>query len=328
MTILMIDRRKLLAGAGIAGAAVMAPAVLRAQSYAKKPVRIVVGNSAGGSNDILARMVAPVMAEELGQPVTVENRPGAAGGLGLSAVVNSAPDGHTLFCSSMAIVATRHTYANPVADPVTDLEHITTLGTADFVFNINADVPAKDLQEFIAYSKANPGKLKVGSPGQGGDIHLQGELFKLRTGIEMNTVHYSQVGALLNDVLTNQIQLALNAVRLVAPHIKAGKLRPLFVASKEREPQIPDVPTSAELGLKDLDVITTCFGMHAPQKTPQPILDQIYKATVKGIEVNREKLVGSGYKPLGDSPESFRARIDAFDRVFAEVAKAAHIKVG
>lgn len=328
MTRLTINRRNLLLGTGVAGAVVMAPAILRAQSYATKPIRMIVGNSAGGSNDIMARMIAPVMAEELGQPVTVENKPGAAGGLGLQTVVSAPPDGHTLFCSSMAIIATRHTYAKPVADPVTELEHITTIGTGDFMFTVNADVPAKNLQEFIAYTKANPGKLKVGSPGQGGDIHLQGELFKLRTGIEMNTVHYSQVGALLNDVLTNQIQLALNAVRLVAPHIKAGKLRPLFVASREREPQFPDVPTSVELGLKDLEVITTCFGLHAAKNTPQPILDQVYKAALKGIDANREKLSGAGYKPIGDSPASLRARIDAFDRVFAEVAKAAHIRVG
>lgn len=328
MTKLHISRRRVLIGAGLAGAAVMAPAVLRAQSYATKPIRMIVGNSAGGSNDIMARMIAPIMAEELGQPVTVENRPGAAGGLGLSTVINAPPDGHTLFCSSMAIVATRHTYAKPVADPVTDLEHLTTIATGDFVFTINADVPANNLQEFIAYAKANPGKLKIGSPGQGGDIHLQGELFKMRAGIEMSTVHYSQVGSLLNDVLTNQIQLALNAVRLVAPHIKAGKLRPLFVASNDREPQLPNVPTSAELGLKDMNVITTCFGLHAAKNTPPAILDQVYKAGIKGIDANREKLTSGGFKPIGDTPASFRARIDAFDRVFAEVAKAAHIQVG
>jgi tripartite-type tricarboxylate transporter receptor subunit TctC len=327
MSDMMVNRRKVLLGAGALGASIAFPAVVRAKSYASKPIRMIVGNSAGGSNDILARLIAPIMSEELGQPITVENRPGAAGSIGMAAAMNSPADGHTLFCSSMAIIATKHTYAKKAADPVTDLEHITTIGSGDFTFTVNSDVPARDYEEFVALARSQLSKLKVGSPGLGGDIHLVGELFKIRAGVNLDTVHYSQVGNLVNDLLTNQIQLGINAIRITAVHIKAGKLRPLFVASTEREPMFPDTPTSIELGLKDMHKISSCFGLHAPKGTPPEIVEQLNKAAVSAINASKERMIGAGYKPIGDTPASFRERINDFDRIFAEVAQTAKVRV-
>ena len=324
-----ITRRSFLGGPVALGATVASPAVLRAQSFATRPVRMVVGNAAGGINDFMARLIAPIMAEEFGQPVVVDNRPGAAGNLGLGLAVRAAPDGHTLFASSSVMLATAHTHVSKPANPVTDLDHITMIGSGAFTFTYNANVPAQNYAEFVELAKREPGKLKHGTPGAGGNIHLAAELFKIRAGIQLTPVHYSSAGAILTDVLNNEIQLAINAIQLTAGHIRAGKLRPLFVASGEREAEVPEMPTSVELGLKDMDRITNWFGLHAPKGTPPGILRQIHAAAVKAIraEDSGRRLAAGGFKPIGDSPEAFTARLVSDDKIFAEVAQTAAIRI-
>lgn len=329
MTDHFLSRRHLLGTAGALAGLVACPAVLRAQSYATKPIRLIVGNAAGGTNDASARLIAPVLAEELGQPVLVENRPGAAGNLGLGLAARAAPDGHTLFCSSSVMLATSHTHVNKPADPVADLEHITMLCDGFFTFSVNADVPARDYAGLLALAKSQPGKLKHGSPGAGGNIHLAAELFKLRAGVEMPAVHYSSAGAIITDVLQNQIQMCITGIQLTIGHINAGKLRGLFVASKEREQLLPSMPTSVELGIKDLERITNWFGLHAPKGTPAGALKQIQAATQKALKLDevRSKLAAGGFKAIGDSSESFAARILSDDKVFAEAASASKVRI-
>lgn len=325
----MTGRRAFIAGSLAAAGAIASPAVVRAQSFATKPIRIIVGNAAGGTNDFSARLIAPVLAEELGQPVVVENRPGAAGNLGLGLAVRAAPDGHTLFASSSVMLAAGHTHVNKPANPVADLEHITMLCDGAFTFSIHPDVPARTLPELIALAKKEPGKLRHGTPGAGGNIHLCAELMKLRAGIDMPAVHYSSAGAILTDVLQNQIQMCITAIQLTIGHIKAGKLHGLFVASNTREALLPEMPTSVELGLKDLDRITNWFGLHAPKGTPPQVVKQIHAATVKALRLpdSITKLGAGGFKAVGDSAEAFTARMIADDKVFAEAATAAKVRI-
>jgi tripartite-type tricarboxylate transporter receptor subunit TctC len=227
------------------------------------------------------------------------------------------------------MLATLHTHVNKPANPVTDLEHITMLGSGAFTFTVNAGVPAATYPEFIALAKREPNKMKHGTPGAGGNIHLVAELFKIRAGIEMVAVHYSAAGSILTDVLQNEIQMAINAIQLTAPHIRAGKLRGLFVAATEREPDVPDMPTSAELGLKDLDLLRNWFGLHAPKGTAPDVLAQIHAATIKALNVPeaRKKLVDGGFRPGGESPREFEATIRTDDRIFAEVAKTSGVRI-
>lgn len=323
-------RRRFLAAAAAAGAMLAAPSILRAQSYATRPITIVVPNAAGGGNDLFARLIQPVMQEELGKPVLVENRPGAAGNIGLVYARDAAPDGHTLFCSSSGMMATAHTHANAPGNPVDLFEHITMLVVGNFTFTIPASLGPKDYAGFRELVLANPGLHKHGTPGAGANIHLSAELFKLNEGLDMPAIHYKGSADIMTDLLSNQIQMANNAISTTAQHIRAGSLTPIFTAATERETEIEGIPTSVELGIKDVDKINNWYALHAPKGTPDDILDQVHAAAVKAIGTPEalEKARAAGMKPVGDSRADFVARMKADDAIFASVAKATGIRVG
>ncbi|MDE3831399.1 tripartite tricarboxylate transporter substrate binding protein (plasmid) [Sinorhizobium meliloti WSM1022] len=325
-----LSRRSVLKVAAASVATLAAPSVLRAKSFATKPVTIIVGNAAGGANDTLARLLQPVLEAELGKPVLVENRPGAAGNLGLSLAMQAAPDGHTLFCSSSVMLATAHTHINSPGSPLEGLEHITMIGDGNFTYTAPTATGAKNYEEFRALVKGKPGEIRHGTPGAGGNIHLSAELLKLREKLDMPAIHYKAAGDLITDLLSNQIQLAINAIQLTEPHIRSGKLVPLFTAGKEREKRVEGVPTSVELGIKDMERITNWFALHAPKGTPESILAELHAASVKSIKSQPavEKMTAGGWTPVGDSREAFTARLKSDDAIFGEVARETGIRIG
>jgi tripartite-type tricarboxylate transporter receptor subunit TctC len=325
MTLSLLSRRLLLAAA--AGALLPAPA--SAKDFPTQPVRLIVGTAAAGLNDYVARLVAPIMERELGQPVVVDNRPGAANKLALGVVAKATPDGHTLLVSSSAVLATAVTHSAMPADPIRDLEHISMIADGSFTFTLNSKVPAATTGEFIALAKKEPGKLKFGASGSGSAIHLAGEVFAQRSGIKLVAVQYTSAGQRVADLLANQIQMSINAIQVTGQHIKTGELKPLFVASTLREPGFPDIPTSVELGIPDVDKVSNWFGLHAPKGTPAPVLAKLHAAVTKAVADPdvREKLVSGGLRPIGDKPEEFLARLKGDEVIFREAAASANIRV-
>ncbi len=320
-----LSRRALLAGTVIT---LSANPVL-AKDFPTQPIRLIVGTAAAGLNDHVARLVAPIMERELGQPVIVDNRPGAANKLALGLVAKAAPDGHTLLVSSSAVLATAVTHSAMPADPIKDLEHISMIADGSFTFTVNAKVPATNVKEFIELAKKEPGKLKFGASGSGSAIHLSGEVFAQRAGIKLVAVQYVSAGQRVTDLLANQIQMSINAIQVTGPHIKTGDLRALFVASAVREPGFPDIPTSVELGIPDVDKVSNWFGLHAPKGTPAPVLKALQDAVVKAVRDPgvTDKLVQGGLRPIGDTPAQFLARLQGDEKIFREAAISANIKV-
>ncbi|MFV0493409.1 MAG: Bug family tripartite tricarboxylate transporter substrate binding protein [Pseudorhodobacter sp.] len=322
MTTISIKRRGFMAGAAAAGGLLAAPGLLRAQSYATDTVRIIVGNAAGGSNDTLARFIAPVMERELGQPVIVVNRPGAGSMIGLTEVLGAKPDGHTIFCSSAAVLSVAHMNENPPGNPVTDLEHITTIGEGAFRIVINIENGIETYDQMITHLKENPGSLRHATPGFGGNIHLMTEIFKNRAGIDMPAVHYNSVGNILTDLLGNEIQVGFTGPHLTKPYIEEGKLYPLATTGTMDDADYPDIPKTIDLGLTDVDKFRNWFGLHVPKGTGDDIVNQIYEATKAALQ---DPDVESGIKANnfligGITPAEFTEVMVSEDKVYAEAA--------
>jgi tripartite-type tricarboxylate transporter receptor subunit TctC len=325
-----ITRRRLLGGVLPSMAALACPSIAVAQRFPDRPIRLLVGFAPGGGTDALARLVASGMTEVLRQQVVVENRSGANGNLATAAVVQARPDGYTLLLSSAAqIVVSPATFTTMPVDPVGDLSHLTMVGDGDFFVAINAQLPAANAAEFIALAKAQPGKFNYGTAGAGGILHLAGELFKLRAGIDMAAVHYRGAGAVIPELISGQIQVGIDGASTMEPNIKAGRVRPLFVMAKQRSPVLPDVPTVREAGLAQLDEISNWYGLHGPRGMPSSIAEQLRDAAQKAVNdpVIKERAAAIGLLPVQDTPASFTARIKAELANYREVAKAADIKV-
>lgn len=330
-----LSRRTILrasAAATLAGMASSIAPLAFAQSAAAwptKPIKFIVGFTPGGGADILPRLVAPVMSEYLGQQIIVENRSGAAGNLATTYVAKAPPDGYTILASSVGqIVVSPHTSATLPVNPLTDLKHISMVAEGDQLLNINASVPARNVAEFIALAKKAPGTLFYGDAGAGGSMHLFLEYFAMLAGIEMRAVHYRSTPQLLPDFLTNRVQMSINGFRVVEDHIKDGKLRPLMLVGKKRDPRYPNVPTAAELGFKPLEVGSNWFGLHAPKDTPDAIVQRLHAALVAALKTDAVKLgmETNGVRAVGDTPQAFSARIAADYEAFGKVARAANIR--
>lgn len=322
-------RRLLVAGTGLA-ASLALPGLAKAQGQAwpTRPVKLVVGFAPGGLTDALPRLLTGPMSERLGQPVIVENKAGAAGNIATSFVAKSAPDGHTLLASGVGqIVVLPHTTTMDV-NPMTDLEHISMVGEGDQILNIAAGVPARNLAEFIAYAKQNPGKVFFGDAGAGGNQHLYLEYFRMLAGLQMQGVHYRGGGPMMADLLANRVQISLNAPSVVEPHIASGKLRPLMIVGKKRNPKMPDVPTCAEAGFKDMEPCSNWFGLHAPKGTPAPVMQRIHAALLESLQTAPVKagLAELAVDVVASTPQAFSARIANDFALFGRVAKQANIR--
>jgi tripartite-type tricarboxylate transporter receptor subunit TctC len=320
---------RLVIGLFIGAAALLAPAALPAhgQDYPSKPIKIIVPIAPGGVADIVSRVVAQKISEGGKHTVIVENRAGGGGVPGTDAVAKAAPDGYTLltgFHGPLAILP--HLQKLPY-DPAKDLVPIINMIMVPNILTVHPSVPAKTVQELIAYAKANPGKLSYASQGVGATGHIGGELMKLLAGIEMTHIPYRGAAPAAQDLIAGHVSMMLDVVPLAIGPVKEGRVRAIGVATKERVAVLPDVPTLAEQGLP-LE-LTAWFGLLAPAGTPKAAIDWINREANRALSAPdaRERFRASGaVLPLG-TPEAFAAHIEAETKKFGDVIRRANIRI-
>jgi tripartite-type tricarboxylate transporter receptor subunit TctC len=299
-----------------------------AQAYPSKPVKVVVGYTPGGSNDVLARVVAKHLQDTWKQSFVVENKPGASGQIGADTGAKAPPDGYTLVVIPNDVLTVQpHMYAKFPFDPMTDVQPIATLGTVPVALVVNASSPIMSVAELIAAAKAKPGGLNYASSGAGGPQHMSAEMFMLLTGTKMVHVPYKGNAPALTDLLGGQVDVLFSPINSALPHIKAGKLRALAVAGDKRIASLPDVPTLAEAGVPGYKS-EIWIALFAPAKTPKDIVDKI-AAEVGRMQAQpdvREQLNAQGIDPLANSPEQVGALIKADSARWSKVIKETGVK--
>jgi len=315
--------RKIAAGA--LAAAVGAPA----WTQSERPINFVVGFTAGGGTDIIARLFAQHMSQSLGRPIVVSNMVGASGNIATQHVCNAKPDGATFLCSSMTqIVVSPNTFEKLPFDPIEGMTHICMTAQTDFVVSVNGTVPAKTAAELVAYTKSNPGKISFGTAGPGTVIHVMVELFKQRSGADILSVHYKGSAQMIGDIIGNTVQGCVDGIQTVEQYARQGKIRILCVASDRRNPLIPDVPTAAEAGIKDFGTTSNWFGLHAPAGLPTALQNQVYEAA--RAAANRpdvkERLTGMGLQPMTHLRAGFPGLVKSQAKLFGEVARSGNIR--
>jgi tripartite-type tricarboxylate transporter receptor subunit TctC len=321
-----IPRRQFL---HLVASAAAVPAVLRiarAQTYPTRPVRLIVGFAAGGGTDIVARLVAQWLSERLGQNFLVENRPGAGGNIGTEAVVHARPDGYTLLMAGAVNTVNETLYDRLNFSFVRDIAPVASVMRIPQIIDVHPSLPVKTLPEFIAYAKANPGKLNMGSGGVGTPQHVAGELFKMMTGVSIVHVPYRGGAPAVADLLGGQVQVMFDVMPESIEYIRAGKLRPLAVTTTTRLPVMPDIPTVSEFvpGYE----ATYWHGVGVPKNTPDDIIDTLNK------EINlaladpkiRARFADLGGTAMGGSPADFGKLIAEETERWGKVVRAANIK--
>lgn len=320
----MPNRRQLLHSLPAGLMAAVLPFGAKAQTYPDKPVRIVVPYTAGGASDAVTRIIAAKLAEMWNVSVIVDNRGGAGGNVGCEAVARAAPDGYTL------LVGTVGTHGiNPAVfpklpyDPIKDFAPISLMANTVSILVVNPAVPAKSVQELIAYAKANPDKLNFGSSGNGSSHHLAAELFNMLADIKTRHVPYKGTSMMMTDLLGGQIQFTFDPIVSSLAHVKDGKLRALAVTSVERVPMLPDLPSMQEAGVVGYD-IGSWYGLMAPAGTPKAIVDKISADVDKVLAMPevKEKLAQLGATPIGGPPERLEAHIRSEIAKWAPIVKA------
>ncbi len=304
-----------------------APALADDPAFPSRPVRIVVGFAPGGSNDIIARLLAPRLAELLGQNVVVENRPGAGGAIAASHVVSSPPDGHTvLMCTTGIFSIQPHLAAMPF-NPEVDLQPVTLVANAPYVLMINAGVPVKTVGELVAYAKQNPGKVNFASSGNATAGHLAGEMFNAMAGVQLVHVPYKGTSQAVADLLSGQVQVIFDQPVSTMQYAKTGQLRPLGVAALKRLPAYPDLPTVHESGVPNFDPVSWT-GFCAAKNTPAAAIERLQRETAKVLAMPQiaQKLIQDGLDPVGSTPEQFKAFLAADRQKWGRVIRAAGIK--
>ena len=300
-----------------------------AQAWPSKPIKWVVPFAPGGTTDILARTVGEKLALALGQPVVIENKPGAGGGLGADFTAKAAPDGYTIMGGTISTHAINASlYKNLPYDPVKDFVAITLIARVPNMLVINPAVPAKDVKELIALLKASPNKYSFASSGNGTSQHLSGELFKSMSGTDMQHIPYKGSPPALQDVMGGQVTMTFDNITTAWPLAKAGKLRALAVTTAKRSSIAPDVPTLAESGLPGFEV-GSWQGVFAPAGTPPEIVKRLNAEIVKILNMPevREKLGGLGAEIVANSPEEFSALVKSEVVKWADVVKKSGAKV-
>jgi tripartite-type tricarboxylate transporter receptor subunit TctC len=280
------------------------------ERFPEKAIRIVVPSTPGGALDFLSRIIGPNLTKVWGQPVMVDNRPGAGGIIGSDFVVNSPPDGHTLLVVAGGFTVNPYIYTKLPYDTVKDFAPVTLLASSTHVLVVHPKLQVQNIKELIALAKAKPGQLTYATSGVGTGGYLCSELMKKMAGINMLGVPYKGAGASTTAVLGGEIDMLFTQIAPVIHHIKAGKLRPFATTSLKRSPQLPDVPTLSESGLPGFQVDAWC-GMLAPAGTPGGIILKLQGEISKVLHSTdvREKLTASGFEPVGDSPDMFAALI-------------------
>lgn len=311
-------------------AAILAAGVdsVLAQAYPSRPIRVIVPFPPGAYTDFVARLVGQKLNENWGQPVVVENRPGAGGNIGADAVAKAEPNGYTLLMGTIASAISVSLYRKLPYDLVNDLVPVTLVVLVPNVLVVHPSLPARSVRDFIQLTKSNPGQLNYASSGNGSAPHLAAEMFKMMAHVEMAHVPYKGISPAMTDLVSGQVPLMFTSVDSALPQVKAGKLRALAVTSARRSSVLPDLPTMAESGLPGFEV-TAWGGILAPARTPREIINALNIEIVKILRVPdvKERLSGLGAEPVGDTPEQFVAFINAEIAKWAKVVKASGARV-
>jgi tripartite-type tricarboxylate transporter receptor subunit TctC len=311
----------------LAVAALAVPLAAGAQDYPNRPVRLIVAFAPGTTSDIIGRMFADKLTQQLGQPFVVENRTGAGGTIAADQVTKAAPDGYTLLMSTAALPVSAHVYPGLKYDTVKDFASVTVITHSPLLLAANLNFPPKNVQELIQYARANPGKVNFGSAGVGTSHHLTGEKLKLDTGIDMLHVPYKGSGPAHIDLMGGQIQLMFDNIVALLPLVQSGKARALAVSSAKRHPLLPQVPSIQEAGVKDFETVAW-FGIVAPAGTPKPILARLNAETVKAIQLPdvNKRLLDGGSTIIGNNPEEADRFLRDEVEKWGKVVRAAGVK--
>ena len=299
-----------------------------AQDFPERPIRLIVPSAPGGPTDLPARLVAQILPS-LGQPTVVENRAGAGGAIGARAVANATPDGYMLLVGNTSVLSVWPAVsASAGYDPEKSFAPVAKLSESYQIVVVPASSPFKTMQDVVAFAKANPGKLNIAHTGIGGLPHLTVELLKARAGIDVVGVPYKSGGESVTAVLAGQVDMTIEGITILLPHIQAGKLRALAVTSRTRTPLAPDLPTMIEAGVPDYEV-TTFNGVAAPAGTPDAIVRKLNGAINAGMQTPemQSKLQTLGAVSIANTPAEFAAFISAQHRKWADLAKSAHINI-
>jgi tripartite-type tricarboxylate transporter receptor subunit TctC len=300
-----------------------------AAEYPTKPIRIIVAYTPAGTTDILARAVGQKMSEAWGQPVIVDNRPGANGNIGTEITANATPDGYTITMATAATHSINNTlYPKLKWDAVKSFDPISLVARVPNILVVNNALPVKSVSELIAYGKANPGKLNHGSPGLGSTGHLSAELFKSATGLQMTHVPYKGSAPTLADLVAGQIQVVIDNMPAYLPQVQAGKIRALAVTTATRSAAAPNLPTIAEAGVKGYEA-GSWFGLAAPKGVPADVIHKLSAETDRILKLPdvKERLLGLGAEPVGGKPEEFAAFIRSEQAKWRKVITQANIKL-
>ena len=302
------------------GIALLCPALAAAEDFPNKTIRLIVPFPPGGPNDIIARVVGQRMSEILKQTIIVDNRSGQGGVVGTDIVAKAAPDGYTIAIASAGALAISPSMEKVAYDTLKDLQPITLVAKVPEMLVVATSVPANNMKELIALAKSQPGKLNFASSGPGSMPHLAGELFRLTAGINIVHVPYRGAAPAVNDLLAQQVQMVFLDLPVLLPQIKAGKLKPIAVGTTQRVASAPDVPTTVETGMPNLQT-ENWYGMVAPAKTPPEVVAILNKAAIQAMKDPTviEKLSSQGAILVGDTPEQFRGYIDSETKKWAKV---------
>ncbi len=306
----------------------LTPIFASAQSWPQKPIRMVIPYPPGGPTGVMGRLVATKLPELLGQPVIVDNKPGASGQMGAAEVAKAAPDGYTFLTNASIHVINPHVYSKPMVDPIREFTPVALIGVVPLVMVVPPMQPAKDVKEFIAWAKANPGKVNFASASSASAQHLAGEHFKQVTGIDMQHVPYNGSGPALADLVGGHVQLMFDSLPSSMSFIRSGKLKALGASSSKRLAVLPDVPTLIEAGVPDFD-LTTWYGVWAPAGTPKDIVARMNAEIVRLVVMPdmKEKLAGLGVEASAFTPEQFAAFNRTEYERWGRIVRAANIKL-
>ena len=323
----MASRRSAICLIAIGISAIASIGNASALDYPTRPVRWVVGYPPGGATDILARLIGQRLSERLGQQFVIENKPGAGNNIATESVVNAEPDGYTILLVNPANYINASLYGNLKFNFIRDIAPVASFNRVPNVMTVNKDVPAKTVAEFIAYVKANPGKVNLASSGNGTSVHLSGEMFMAMTGTKMQHVPYRGAAPAITDLLGGQVQVIFDNMPSILQHIRAGSLRALAVTSTARSPLLPDVATLAETvpGYE----ASALFGVGVPRNTPKEIIEKLNKEinAVLAEPAIKTRLIDLGGEPLIGPPEAFGAMIAAETEKWEKVVKSAGVHV-
>ena len=314
--------------AGLAlASALPAQAQAPATHWPTKPVKLVVGYAAGGATDVVARLIAVKLGEQLGQPVMVDNRAGANSNLGAELVAKAPADGYTLYVFTIANTINASLYSKLGYDPQKDFEPIGMIAKIPNILVVNNNLPIKNLADYVRYAKESKDGITFASSGSGSSIHLSGEMFKMKTGLKMLHVPYRGSAPAVTDLLGGQVQSMFDNTPSAMPHVKSGKLRPIAITSKSRSPLLPDVPTVAESGFPGFEV-QSWFGLAAPTGTPQPIVVRLNTALNKVLAdaAVKQRLAEMVATPAPGSPDDMRKFVASEIAGWRDVVKASGAK--